>query len=419
MSRSKKKNEQPQEMTDSALITKEDLKDASKGEKFRYQVFRMVSVGVVDEPVNQAYDVISTIALIVNLVVMILNTYDYLADRFGDLFTVMEHMTVFFFAVDYMLRVYTAKYLYPDSTPVKAIVRYVFSFAGIVDVLSFLPFYLPVFFPSGASVFRFFRVARIMRLFRINAYYDSLNVITEVITSKKQQLLSSVFIILVLMIASSLCMYSVENAVQPEVFRNAFSGIWWSASTLLTVGYGDIYPITTMGKVLGIVISFLGVGMVAIPTGIISAGFVEQYSRLKRIGENSSEEDIRFIHVKLSGKDAWVGKKVKETQLPRGTIIALVQRGKDTIIPRGDVVLQAGDRLVIGAEALKDGVPINIKEIRLGHGHEWDGTAIRDLDISRQTFIIMVRRSGRTMVPKGELVLRAGDVVVLYNQVKE
>ena len=127
----------------------------------------MVSVGVVDEPVNQAYDVISTIALIVNLVVMILNTFDNLSDRYGDLFTVLEHMTVFFFAVDYMLRVYTAKYLYPDSTPVRAIVKYIFSFAGIVDVLSFLPFYLPVFFPSGASVFRFFRVARIMRLFRI------------------------------------------------------------------------------------------------------------------------------------------------------------------------------------------------------------------------------------------------------------
>ncbi len=418
MSRRKKENEQALR-TGSAIIPKEDLKDASKGEKLRYQVFRMVSVGVVDEPVNQAYDVISTIVLIVNLVVMILNTFDNLSDRYGDLFTVLEHMTVFFFAVDYMLRVYTAKYLYPDSTPVRAIVKYIFSFAGIVDVLSFIPFYLPVFFPSGASVFRFFRVARIMRLFRINAYYDSLNVITEVISSKKQQLLSSVFIILVLMIASSLCMYSVENAAQPDVFKNAFSGIWWSASTLLTVGYGDIYPVTTMGKVLGIVISFLGVGMVAIPTGIISAGFVEQYSRLKRIGENSSEEDIRFIHVKLSHNDAWVGKKVKDTQLPHGTVIAVVQRGKDTIVPRGDVVLQAGDRLVIGAETLKDVAPVNIREIRLGHGHEWEGIAIRDLDISRQTFIIMVRRSGRTIMPKGELVLRAGDEVVLYNQVKE
>ena len=165
----------------------------------------------------------------------------------------------------------------------RAVCKYVFSFSGIVDLLSFLPYYLPVFFPSGAVAFRMFRVVRIFRLFRINAYYDSLNVITQVLASKAQQLLSSVFIILVLMIASSLCMYSLEHDAQPEVFSNAFSGIWWSVSTLLTVGYGDIYPITTMGKIFSIFITFLGVGMVAIPTGIISAGFVDQYSRIKRI----------------------------------------------------------------------------------------------------------------------------------------
>lgn len=158
----------------------------------------------------------------------------------------------------------------------QAICKYLFSFSGLIDLLSFLPYYLPFFFPSGAVAFRIFRVVRIFRLFRINAYYDSLNVITQVLTSKAQQLLSSVFIILVLMTASSLCMYSLEHDAQPEVFSNAFSGIWWSVSTLLTVGYGDIYPITTMGKIFGIFITFLGMGMVAIPTGIIFAGFVDR-----------------------------------------------------------------------------------------------------------------------------------------------
>ena len=387
-----------------------------KGEKLRYHVFRMVSVGVVDEPVNQAYDVITTVALIVNLVVMIMNTFDSMVDKYGDLLTIIEHVTVFIFAVDYFLRMYTSRYLYPELTPVKALFRYMVSFSGIVDLLSFLPFYLPIFFPSGASVFRFFRVARIMRLFRINAYYDSLNVITEVLVSKKMQLLSSVFIILVLMLAASLCMYSVENAAQPDVFKNAFSGIWWAASTLLTVGYGDIYPVTTMGKVLGIFITFLGVGMVAIPTGIISAGFVEQYTRLKKIGELAVEETIRFIQVKLNAKDVWVGKQVKDTELPHGVLIAVIQRGKDTIVPRGNVVLEAGDRLLIGAEAPKDAPPVNIREIVIDRNHSWNGVALRDLDISRQTFIIMVRRSGRSIVPKGEFIFRTGDEVVLYSR---
>lgn len=204
-----------------------------------------------------------------------------------------------FFAIDFVLRIFTAKYLYPDVTEPRAISKYLFSFSGIVDLLSFVPYYMPFFFPSGAVAFRMLRIIRIFRLFRINAYYDSLNVITEIIISKKQQLLSSVFIILVLMLSSSLCMYSLENRAQPEVFTNAFSGIWWAASTLLTVGYGDIYPVTTIGKIFGIFIAFLGVGMVAIPTGIISAGFVDQYSRLKRIGEYGQEEDVHFIRRRI------------------------------------------------------------------------------------------------------------------------
>ena len=226
---------------------------------------------------------------------------------YGKTLLLIESVTVAFFAVDYVLRICTARMAYPCQSGFRAVCKYAFSLTGIVDLLSFLPYYLPVFFPAGAAVFRIFRVVRIFRLFQINAYYNSMNVITEVLSSKRQQLMSSVFIIFVLMLASSLCMYSLENAAQPEVFSNAFSGIWWAVSTLLTIGYGDIYPITVPGKIVSIFITFLGVGMVAIPTGIISAGFVDQYSRLKRIGEYASEDDISFIKVRLRKKDAWVG----------------------------------------------------------------------------------------------------------------
>ena len=134
-------------------------------------------------------------------------------------------------------------------------------------------------FCNIAVIFRMLRVARIFHLFRLNAKYDSFNIITTVLyeNEKRNQIISSVFIVFILMLASSLCMYSVEHEAQPTVFRNAFSGIWWSMSTLLTVGYGDIYPVTTLGRIMAICIAYLGVGAVAIPTGIISAGFVEQY----------------------------------------------------------------------------------------------------------------------------------------------
>jgi voltage-gated potassium channel len=385
---------------------------------FRQRLFRMVSVGVVDDPINGSYDIISTLALLANLVAAFASTFENARAAYGPLLNRIEAVTVAFFAVDYVLRLVTAKYLYPDLSEGKAVLRYVFSFSGIVDLLSFLPYYLPVFFPAGAAVFRLFRIVRIFRLFRINAYYDSLNVITEVIVSKKQQLLSSVFIVIVLMLASSLCMYSLEHDAQPEVFRNAFSGIWWSVSTLLTVGYGDIYPITTAGKAFGIVISFLGVLIVAIPTGIISAGFVEQYSRFKRMGDYAQEAELNFISVELGARDPWSGKCIKDLLLPRGALIASVQRGGETIVPRGDVLLRAGDRLIICAEAVKLDQNVNLREVVLGRAHEWTGTAIKDLDISRQTHIVMVRRRGTMLVPHGSMKLMAGDTVILYSKEK-
>ena len=386
--------------------------------RFRQRVFRMVSVGVVDEPINTAYDVISTLALVVNLIAAVLTTFDNLDASYGALFDGVEAVTVFFFAVDYALRLFTANNLYPDLPEGKSLLRYVTSFAGIVDLLSFLPYYLPFFFPAGAVVFRLFRIVRIFRLFRINAYYDSLNVITEVIAGKKQQLLSSMFILAVLMLASSLCMYSLEHEAQPEVFSNAFSGLWWSVSTLLTIGYGDIYPITPLGKAVSIFITFLGVLMVAIPTGIISAGFVEQYSRLKRFGDYAREEALNFVAVELSSRDAWCGKAIKDLQLPRGALIAAVKRDGEVVVPRGDVVLKPKDRLVLCAEAIKGEQPINLRELILGPNHEWNDCLIRDLDLSRQSYIVLVRRRGTMLVPRGSTKLLEGDTVILYSKEK-
>ena len=156
--------------------------------------------------------------------------------------------------------------------------------------------------------------------------------------------------------------------------------------------------------------------MVAIPTGIISAGFVEQYSRFKKIGDYATEADLHFINVELGVKDAWAGKCIKDLLLPRGILIAAIQRGGETVVPRGDVILKAGDRLVLCAEANKHDENVNLREIILGRDHEWNGSAIRDLDISRQTYIVMVRRRGTMLVPNGDMKLLEGDTVILYSK---
>ena len=339
----------------------------------RKRIFQIIEVGSLDDYPSRLYDFVNMLAIVVNLMISILYTFEEFRTPYGHLALAIEAVTVAFFAIDYALRLFTAKVKYGKFSEPHALIRYIFSFGGLVDLCSFLPYYLPIFFPSGVVAFRMFRVARIFRLFRITAYYDSLSVITEVITSKKQQILSSVFLIAILMIASSLCMYSLENAAQPDVFTNAFSGIWWAVSTLLTVGYGDIYPITTMGKVFSIIVTFLGVGMVAIPTGIISAGFVDQYSRIKRMSEYVRTEEVHFLKILLEEKDAWAGKTISDLQLPMGTIVAAVKRNGRVIVPRGGTQLQVGDIMVIGAEPFGSDEHINLKEVVLLKHSRWVG----------------------------------------------
>lgn len=384
--------------------------------KVKDRLFNMVSVGVIDDRLNQGYDIVSTAMLIINLFVSFAMTFDDFNQAHYTVLHWAEAITVFFFAVDYVLRFITADRLYPDCDKGTATLKYIFSGYGIIDLLSFLPYYLPVFFPSGAAAFRLFRVARIFRLFRINAYYDSLGVIGRVLKNKKNQILASVFIIFMLILASSLAMYSLEHEAQPDVFRNAFSGMWWATSTLLTVGYGDIYPVTLAGQVLGILIAFLGVGLVAIPTGIISAGFVEEYQKVKRLQDIEKEEAIHFIEVEIKEDDKWVDKKISELGMPKGSIISTIIRGDRTIIPRGGIGIMAGDKLVICAEAVKGDYLNDLKEVELRKNHRWNGRKIREIDLSRQSFIVLVDRKNKMLIPEGDLVLQEGDKLLIYTK---
>lgn len=378
------------------------------------RIFDIMQIGFDEDWSSRIFDVIIMLMILLNLFIAVFSTFDC-SLPYKDTLAVVEFITVLVFAVEYALRIWTAEYLYPKMRKRKAVWHYMTSFNGIIDMLAVVPYFLPIMFPAGVVAFRMFRVVRIFRLFRVNAYSDALNVIGEVIRGKKSQILSSVFIILVLMTASSLFMYSLEHEAQPDVFQNAFSGFWWSVSTLLTVGYGDIYPVTTIGRIFGIVITFLGVGMVAIPTGILSAGFVEQYTRLKSLRDYSLETDIRFIRLEVTEGHPWLEQKVKDIVIPPGMLLAVIQRNGHVVVPKGDTMIRLGDQIVIGAEGFQDEVGITLKEIVLKKMHPWVGQAIRTLDISRQTLIVMVRREQKLLIPSGSLVLHEGDTVLLYS----
>ena len=288
----------------------------------RTGLFELIEIGSNYDAWCWGYDFFNTFTILLNLTVSIMYTFDNMEMKYGPLLLTLERLTVAFFAIDFLLRVFTAKYLYPDVSEPRAIGKYLTS----------------------------------------------------------------------------------------------FSGIWWAASTLLTVGYGDIYPVTTMGKIFGIFIAFLGVGMVAIPTGIISAGFVDQYSRLKRIGEYGQEEDVHFIRICLDKNDKWIGHRIAELDFPQRIIVAVIQRDHRILVPKGDTVLKAGDVMVIGAESFQDKDHIKLKEITLQQRNPWTNQNIRDLDISRHSIIVLVRRHKKLIIPSGNLTLLEGDTVILYTQ---
>ena len=137
---------------------------------------------------------------------------------------------------------------------------------------------------------------------------------------------------------------------------------------------------------------------------------------MKKLSEYASEEDVHFIKVNLKRNDSWAGKMIMELGLPHGVIVAMIRRGNENIVPRGNVVLKPGDTLILGAEGLKDDRHIDLKEVVLLKHNPWNGLLIRDLDISRQTIIVMVKRGGSVLVPKGDLMLLEGDRIILYSQ---
>ena len=375
------------------------------------RIFELIQIGNSEDRLSKTFDIFISITIILNIAVLFLETFEEM-NPYYNILHLIEIITIAVFCIEYALRIWTSEYLYPDCSKGKSIWKFVRSYDGIVDLLTILPF----FFLSGFIVFRMLRVVRILHLFRINKQYDSFHVITTVFIEKKNQILSSVFIILILMFASSLCMYGAEHDAQPEQFKNTFSGIWWSMSTLLTVGYGDIYPVTVLGKCMAIIIAFLGVGVVAIPTGIISAGFVEQYTKIKTMSTYSEETNIRFISLYIDNKHNWKDRTIRELNLPSGLILAVIIRGEDTIIPKGDTAVCAGDRLVLGAEAFRHEEKIDLREMIIGENHDWSGKHIKDLDISRQTLIVLVKRKNRVIIPEGSTIIKQGDKVVVYTK---
>ncbi|MGN0402255.1 MAG: ion transporter [Acetatifactor sp.] len=259
---------------------------SSKKQDYKKRVFDIIQIGTRIDVPSRLFDFFIVCVILTSITVTFLRTFDSL-QPYSRLLNGIELATIVIFIIEYVLRLWTSDLLFPEERRMVSIRKFLCSFYGIVDLLTIISYFAPLY-SNGIVALRMIRVIRIMRLFQVNKTFDAFSIVAEVVTEKRKQLLSSVCMIAMIMLAASLCMYGFEHDVQPDVFENAFSGIWWAMSTVLTVGYGDIYPITVGGKIVAIVIALLGVCVVAIPTGVISAGFVEYYARLR----NESREAL-------------------------------------------------------------------------------------------------------------------------------
>lgn len=244
----------------------------------RNRIFEIIQPDAGTSRLSRFFDRLITTLILASVVMVFVGTFDLTPSARYALF-VFEGVASIVFTVEYILRIVTADLLYPGCGALASRVKYIKSPMAVVDLVAILPFWLPMLLPGTMLGIRALRLVRLLRIFKLNRYFDAMKAIGEVIVSKKRELLGSLFFVALLMLISSLLMYSAEHDAQPTVFRNAFSGLWWAVATLTTVGYGDIYPVTGLGRLVGAFIAFSGLAAVAIPTGIITSGLSERMSK--------------------------------------------------------------------------------------------------------------------------------------------
>lgn len=268
------------------------------------RVFEIIQIGTRVDFLSRAFDYLISFLILLSISVTFMMTFEELSG-IAPILHKVEFFTIIIFIVEYLLRLWTSDLLYPKRGKGFAALEFIFSFYGIVDLLTIVSYFAPLY-SNGMVALRIVRVIRILRLFRINQKSDTLNVMADVILDKKKQLISSLCMLAMIMLSASLCMYGFEHEAQPEVYKNAFSGIWWAMSTVLTVGYGDIYPITMGGQIMAIIIALIGVCAVAFPTGVISAGFVEYYTkeRIENILTNDKDGIVNQEVIAALDKEA-------------------------------------------------------------------------------------------------------------------
>ncbi|HRY30232.1 MAG TPA: ion transporter [Elusimicrobiota bacterium] len=217
--------------------------------------------------------------IVLNVLSVVLETVESLQVAYGGLFRAFEVFSVVVFSAEYVLRMWSCTADERYARPVWGRLRFMLGPLALVDLAAILPFYLPLVMRLDLRVMRAVRLVRLFRILKMGRYSEALGVFRKIFWSKKEELLITVFAAGVMLVLVSSLMFFIENEAQPKVFSSIPAAMWWGVATLTTVGYGDIYPITTAGKILGTLSAVFGIGMFALPAGILGSAFVEEMHR--------------------------------------------------------------------------------------------------------------------------------------------
>lgn len=251
--------------------------------RVKKRIFEVLELNSSEYLPSRVFAIFIMTLIILNVICVILETVDYFTETYATFFFIFEVFSVMVFSIEYILRIWTCTTDQRFNKPFRGRIQYALSPLALVDLIAILPFYLPMVFFIDLRFMRVLRLFRIIRVFKMVRYSHSLKIFINVFKAKKEEFTITFCIALILLILSSSLMFSFEHEAQPKVFPNIPATFWWSVITLTTVGYGDVYPVTPIGKLFGAIIAILGIGMVALPAGILASGFAEEIRKNQNI----------------------------------------------------------------------------------------------------------------------------------------
>lgn len=248
------------------------------------RVWEIVDVAKPGDRLSRIFDVILITLILLNIAAVIIGSVPSVRQKYGLFLQGFELFSVTLFMIEYCLRIWscTIDSRYSGSTSGR--LKWAVQPLSIIDLLAILPFFFTQF-GADLRVVRAFRLFRIIRILKLGRYSSAIRLLGRVFVKRKEELAVTSIALGFLILLSATLMYYAEYEAQPEQFSSIPATLWWSVVTLTTVGYGDVYPVTLAGKIIAGVIAILGIGMVALPAGIISAGFVEEITNNSKCNE--------------------------------------------------------------------------------------------------------------------------------------